>query len=53
MDFKDIESFMRLTPTIAELNKCNSKFYNIINQLKNWSYCPNYLNILFMSRFEL
>ena len=30
-DFKDIESFTRLTPTIDELNKCNSKFYNKIN----------------------
>ena len=30
-DFKDIESFTRLTPTIEELNKCNSKFYNKIN----------------------
>ena len=28
MDFKDIEEFTRLTPTIEELNKCNSKFYN-------------------------
>ena len=32
MDFKDIESFTRLIPTIEELNKCNSKFYNKINQ---------------------
>ncbi|MBR6072302.1 MAG: hypothetical protein IKP77_05680 [Acholeplasmatales bacterium] len=31
MPFKDIESFTRLTPTIEELNKCNSKFYNKIN----------------------
>ena len=30
-DFKDIDSFTRLTPTIEELNKCNSKFYNKIN----------------------
>lgn len=29
--FKDLESFTRLTPTIEELNKCNSKFYNKIN----------------------
>ena len=31
MDFKDIESFTQLTPSIEELNKCNSKFYNKIN----------------------
>ena len=31
MDFKDIESFTKLTPSIEELNKCNSKFYNKIN----------------------
>jgi len=30
-DFKDIESFTKLTPTIEELKKCNSKFYNKIN----------------------
>lgn len=30
-DFKDIDSFTRLTPTIEELDKCNSKFYNKIN----------------------
>ena len=30
-DFKNIESFTKLTPTIEELNKCNSKFYNKIN----------------------
>ena len=30
-DFKDIESFTQLTPSIEELNKCNSKFYNKIN----------------------
>lgn len=29
--FKDIESFTQLTPPIEELNKCNSKFYNKIN----------------------
>ena len=32
MDFKDIDSFTQLTPSIEELNKCNSKFYNKINQ---------------------
>ena len=31
MAFKDIDSFTQLTPTIEELNKCNSKFYNKIN----------------------
>ncbi len=31
MDFKDIDSFTQLTPSIEELNKCNSKFYNKIN----------------------
>lgn len=30
-DFKDIESFTKLTPSIEELKKCNSKFYNKIN----------------------
>ncbi len=30
-DFKNIESFTKLTPSIEELNKCNSKFYNKIN----------------------
>ncbi len=30
-EFKELESFTRLTPTIEELNKCNSKFYNKIN----------------------
>ena len=31
MDFKDIDSFTQLTPSIEELNKCNSKFHNKIN----------------------
>jgi hypothetical protein len=31
MDFKDIDSFTQLTPSIEELNQCNSKFYNKIN----------------------
>lgn len=31
MDYKDIESFTSLTPTIDELDKCNSRFYNKIN----------------------
>ena len=31
MPFSALESFTRLTPTIEELNKCNSKFYNKIN----------------------
>ena len=31
MPFSAIDSFTRLTPTIEELNKCNSKFYNKIN----------------------
>ena len=30
-DFRDIDTFTRLTPPIDELNKCNSKFYNKIN----------------------
>ena len=31
-DFKDLPKFTRLTPPIEELNECNSKFYNKINQ---------------------
>jgi hypothetical protein len=31
MDVKDIDSFTQLTPSIEELNQCNSKFYNNIN----------------------
>ena len=31
MPFSSIESFTRITPSIEELNKCNSKFYNKIN----------------------
>lgn len=31
MEFKDIDRFTQLTPSIEELNKCNSKFYNKIN----------------------
>ena len=31
MEFKDIDRFTKLTPFIEELNKCNSKFYNKIN----------------------
>lgn len=30
-EFKDIDSFTKLTPSIEELKKCNSKFYNKIN----------------------
>ena len=30
-EFKDLDIFMSLTPSIEELNKCNSKFYNKIN----------------------
>ncbi|MCR5224073.1 MAG: hypothetical protein K6C11_02885 [Bacilli bacterium] len=30
-DFNTIESFTSLTPSIEELNKCNSRFYNKIN----------------------
>lgn len=31
-EFKDLDNFKSLTPSIEELNKCNSKFYNKINQ---------------------
>ena len=31
MEFKNIESFTSLTPSIDELDKCNSRFYNKIN----------------------
>ena len=31
-NFKDLPTFTRLTPPIDELEKCNSKFYNKINQ---------------------
>ena len=31
MEFKDIDRFTNLTPSIEELNKCNSRFYNKIN----------------------
>nr|MCR5349939.1 hypothetical protein [Acholeplasmatales bacterium] len=30
-EFKDLDNFKSLTPSIEELNKCNSKFYNKIN----------------------
>lgn len=32
LEFKDLETFTSLTPSIEELNKCNSRFYNKINQ---------------------
>ena len=31
MPFKDLESFTTLTPSVEELTKCNSRFYNKIN----------------------
>ncbi|MFI3329367.1 MAG: hypothetical protein R3Y05_02630 [bacterium] len=31
-NFKDLPSFTKLSPTIEELDKCNSKFYQKINQ---------------------
>lgn len=31
-EFKDLPTFTRLTPPIEELDQCNSKFYNKINQ---------------------
>ena len=30
-DFKNLDTFTQLTPSIEELEKCNSKFYNKIN----------------------
>lgn len=30
-EFKNLDTFTKLTPPIEELNKCNSKFYNKIN----------------------
>ena len=30
-EYKDLENYTNLTPSIEELNKCNSKFYNKIN----------------------
>lgn len=34
-EFKDLDSFTSLTPTVDELTKCNSRFYNKINGLDN------------------
>lgn len=34
-EFMDLESFTSLTPTIEELDKCNSKFYNKIKKIKS------------------
>ena len=31
--FKDLDSFTSLTPSIEELTKCNSRFYNKINNI--------------------
>ena len=30
-EFKDLDTFTQLAPPIEELEKCNSKFYNKIN----------------------
>ena len=34
MAFKDLDKFTSLTPSIDELNKCNSHFYNQLNGLE-------------------
>ena len=33
--FKDLDKFTSLTPSIEELTKCNSRFYNKINGISN------------------
>ncbi|WP_162151050.1 hypothetical protein [Haploplasma modicum] len=33
--FKDLDKFTSITPSIEELTKCNSRFYNKINGIKN------------------
>ena len=32
-EFKDLDEFTSLTPTVEELTKCNSRFYNKLNNI--------------------